>query len=755
VRPLSSTVDAAALQGELAAGNAVFVCERPAMDEGRGDCGGELVVEGFAAAPGGVASVDVAIADRGVFAAEVGISRPDARLVLGDRPGARRPGFRAEIDTSSWPPGVLDLSVTVRGRDGEEAVGWGRPRWFPSVERFIEPAHAGRCALLWVDPVLAAPVGEMVLVSGCAASPHGIERVDIEAPGAGDGTALLLGLAAVHTEPLRMPPGWVRGYSLRLDLQGVSPGRYPIRITATDRVGDSAHQEGTLVVDPAERYARWRAAHPERAQATAGLEPPALVVIGGDARRAERIADEQALRPASVEHLGAPVDLGEILRRTAASGTALVLVDDGAAPVPDALACLAAAVRPNGEADVAYGDEEQELDDGRVVPRFKPGWSPELLLGADYTGGIVAIGAAGARAALEGWPSTPTSVRELLLRLVDEPLAVERLPHVLARRMGGNHTPSAAAEAAIREIARRRNRKCSLEPIHGDSLARVRWPLSERPRVSVVIPTLGKESPLRTCLAALQAGTVYDPWNVVLVDSGAGMAEAVAADVLGDMPWTCLRYDRDEFNFSRAVNLGAAAATGDLVLYLNDDTEFPDPGWLEALVEYATLPSMGAVGPLLLNPGGTVQCAGVFVNDTGQAPDKTPSHAWRSLPGNSIGPNGVGAVATDVAVVGGACALVPRAVVEAVGGWDERFRIDYGDLDFCLRIRELGRRVVCVPWSRVVHAESSTRPNLPDHRDRTAFHDRWGLALAAGDPWHHPAYDYRHEGELRLAGVDP
>jgi GT2 family glycosyltransferase len=727
VRPLAATVDPERLKADLAGGEAVLVCERPALFDGVGDTGGELVFEGFVAAPSGVESVTVEIRDRGSFDAEIGLQRPDARLVLGDLPDARRTGFRLAIDASEWAPGTLDVRIDVRANDGAVTPFVGQPRWFTAREWFVEPVRAGGCSLMWVDPLLGSPLGETVYVGGCAASMHGIERVEVDAPGNGAGLAWLRKLAPAAAHAYGVLPGWATAYGLRLDLTDVAPGRYPISITAFDAAGASARRHGTLIVDPAERYERWRLAHGQVRNGADPLDEGAIVSLDG------------------------PRDLERALR-DAASGTPTVVADRAVTPLPGAASRLCAAL--DAGADVAYGDEEIVDADGRLRPRLAPGWSPELLLAHHYTGWVVAVGPKAARHALDSG-SPPVDLRDLMLRFVEADVSVARVPSALARR--GAEAPAHDSEAemhALEAVARDRGRAIGRELSGFGAIERIRWPMRDRPRVSIVIPTLGDEAVLGACLTSLAADTAYDPWEVVLVDSGDGRADGVARERLPVGSWRTVRYDRDEFNFSRAVNVGCEHSTGDHVLYLNDDTSFPDRDWLGAMVEYATLSSVGAVGPLLLDPEGTVQAAGVLLTKTGGAGASGPLHAWRALPSDSSGPNGVLAAARDVAVLSGACTLVPRDVVERIGGWDELFRMDFGDIDLCLRIRELGLRVICVPWSRALHLESVTRPSIGDPRDRVAFHSRWGRRYADGDPWHHPAYRHGYEGELRLAGVD-
>jgi GT2 family glycosyltransferase len=104
----------------------------------------------------------------------------------------------------------------------------------------------------------------------------------------------------------------------------------------------------------------------------------------------------------------------------------------------------------------------------------------------------------------------------------------------------------------------------------------------------------------------------------------------------------------------------------------------------------------------------------------------------------------------DCSAVTGACLVMRTDVLDDLGGWDEGFRIDFGDVDLCLRAIEAGRRVVVEPRARLLHREHATQGDNPhDEDDARRFRGRWSTAYAEGDPWYHPACTFGRDWAVR------
>jgi O-antigen biosynthesis protein len=183
----------------------------------------------------------------------------------------------------------------------------------------------------------------------------------------------------------------------------------------------------------------------------------------------------------------------------------------------------------------------------------------------------------------------------------------------------------------------------------------------------------------------------------------------------------------EPFNFSRKCNLGAAEAGGDVILFLNDDTELIAPDSIGEMVGHLQATDVGMVGAKLLFADGRLQHAG-HVYPGG------PTHALFGWPGSSVGPHRMNVVARECSGVTAAAAAMRRDVFAAVGRFDEEFPVNFNDVDLSLRVRRDGYRIVWTPAAEWYHFESVTRVagHTQDELDRLCA--RWQHELTH-DPY--------------------
>jgi len=250
-------------------------------------------------------------------------------------------------------------------------------------------------------------------------------------------------------------------------------------------------------------------------------------------------------------------------------------------------------------------------------------------------------------------------------------------------------------------------------------------PTSTTPRVSIVIPVHNGWDITAACLTSLATQNSSVPYEVIVVDDAStDETERLLEQVKGVH---VLRLATNQ-GFLHAVNEGAATATGDYLVLLNNDVEV-QAGWLDALVRTAESDSgIGIVGARLIYPDGKLQEAGGIIwNDASgwnygrYANAEHPSFSFRR----------------DVDYCSGACLLVRHDLWDKVGGFDSRFApAYYEDADLAFSARALGYRVVYEPKSHVIHNEGSsygtdetlTKTSLME-KNRTAFRDKWSAEL--------------------------
>ena len=220
-------------------------------------------------------------------------------------------------------------------------------------------------------------------------------------------------------------------------------------------------------------------------------------------------------------------------------------------------------------------------------------------------------------------------------------------------------------------------------------------------RVSIIIPFRDQPELLRNCVRSLR-GSTFGNVEIVLVDNDSAdpRTHRLLARLVVRRDFrrtTC----RGSFNFSRLCNAGAAVASGDHLLFLNNDTEVLSRDWLERMLVLAADSAVGVVGATLLYPDRTIQHAGLFPRSDGQC-----VHPHRGHLANSHAQ--LREVRTVPAVTA-ACLMIRRAVFDEVGGFDERFPVTMNDVDLCRRVRAGGRLVVISPAARLIHYEGLSR----------------------------------------------
>jgi GT2 family glycosyltransferase len=271
--------------------------------------------------------------------------------------------------------------------------------------------------------------------------------------------------------------------------------------------------------------------------------------------------------------------------------------------------------------------------------------------------------------------------------------------------------------------------------------------------VSAIVPSTGDPRLLDGCIRSMLDHTDYPSLNVVVVVSESQRDEPrqrrYLAHLEAERRVRLCTYAKRPFNYAWAVNLGAAEADGELLLLLNDDIEALTDDWLEAMVGHVLQDGVGGTGAMLLYDDETIQHAGMLLGE-GDA-----KHLYRGRPAGIAGYVNRARLSRGVSAVTGACMLVHREVFEELGGMDEELEVAYNDVDFCLRLRHAGWRIVFVPDAVLYHRESASFGSLTIGREnefeaeRSLMRTRWGPELDV-DPLHNPnlAVDACHPSRL-------
>lgn len=444
-----------------------------------------------------------------------------------------------------------------------------------------------------------------------------------------------------------------------------------------------------------------------------------------------------------------------------AEGDWVVLMNHDDLLAPTALYEVAAEIEAHPDGAVIYSDQDCIDNAGnRANPYFKPDFDPDLLLaqnllthlGAYRRDLILAIG--GFREGLEGGQH-----HDLALRASRHcgNARVRHIPAVLyhaRQQSGGASTLNSAMQRCVGAssqavadhlsatgVTGTRVERAALAPMFN----RVVFPLpANPPLVSIIIPTRDRAELLRSCVEGLVKRTDYPALEILVADNGSVEAATLAL-------FETLRAEHGvrvlplpgPFNYSRINNQAVAQARGEIILFLNNDTEVIAGDWLREMVSLAIRPEIGAVGARLLFADGRIQHCGDVLGFGW--PVGVAGHNGLLAARDDPGPYGTYVLTRSYSAVTAACLAVRRAILDEVGGFDEvNLAVAFNDVDLCLRIRDAGYRNLLAASAELYHLESASRGEdlRPEQLERSMaeiryMRERWGPALD-NDPYWNP-----------------
>ena len=417
---------------------------------------------------------------------------------------------------------------------------------------------------------------------------------------------------------------------------------------------------------------------------------------------------------------------------------------------------LRAALDAVPDAQLIFGDEDQ-VDGGgrRFAPWFKPDFGEDLFLSQNGFGrAVVFRKSVLERLTVPEADDLDDAVYGLALQAIaaagKDPL---HCPGILVHVAGnpaatpkarGLYLSGGARRVAVEQFIARRPSLAgaTVEGPDPHGFLRLRHPLpATSPLVSIVIPTRDRKDLLELCINSLDQATSYRNKEIIILDNDSREeATGTYFAALSHRPDVRIIPAPGPFNYPRLINLGASQARGEILMTLNNDVEAFEPDWLNEMVSQVLRPGVGLVGCLLLYPDRSVQHAGVIIGLSGVA-----GHMYADAAPDDPGYAGRILVTQDLSAVTGACHVMRRSLFERLGGLDERhLAVAYNDIDFCLRVRESGLRVIYTPHARLLHRHSASRGSdiRPERLtsftwEREYMRTRWSRVIF-DDPFFNP-----------------
>jgi GT2 family glycosyltransferase len=488
---------------------------------------------------------------------------------------------------------------------------------------------------------------------------------------------------------------------------------------------------------------------------------------GSTAPHVAEILNGYAARDKRIRVLRSPQNVG--IARAVNYGLRIVrhdyvaFVDHDDRLEPDAAWQLIRAAKQT-DADLLYSDEAQTADNTEAITelRLRPAFSYDYYLSHPYFVHLVCARTDLARR-IGGWDESLTISADVdfVLRMIEASCNVVHVPAVLYRwrthsASTGHAKQESVMQATLGALQRHLDRLDTGATVQKGvwfNQFRVDWPASSA-RILIVIPTKNKADLLRVAIESIERHSEGIDYRLVVIDHQSDETESRAYLKAVSERHVVMPYE-GAFNFSRMNNLAAARYGKDagFFLFLNNDIEATQDGFLDRLRRLANRRDVGAVGALLMYADKTVQHAGVILgfNDSAEHALKFQP-VWLDDKGRrNLGYNCALSSTRDYSAVTAACLMVRRAVFKEVGGFDEQFGIGFNDTDLCLRIAAAGYRNLYDGSTLLYHYESATRSETQQvfhPEDTQRMITRWGDFLRAGDPFYNPNLSLRTQDHV-------
>lgn len=411
-------------------------------------------------------------------------------------------------------------------------------------------------------------------------------------------------------------------------------------------------------------------------------------------------------------------------------------------------------INDNPDVEFIYTDEDKidKLASKRYNPYFKSDFGPDTLRANNFICHF-SVFRKDIMKKLGGFNSEFDGAQDydILLRMSEITKNIIHIPKILyhwrvhelsTAKSGLTAKPYAyeAGRKAVQSHIDRLGLKGNVESGNTLGTYKVNYEVIGNPKVSIVIPNKDYINTLKVCLKSIIKLTTYKNYEIVIVENNSEKEETFEYynKIKGKDNIKVVYYPDKEFNYSKIINFGVKESTGDYIIQLNNDTELLTPNWIEEMLGFAQREDVGAVGVELFYPDRTIQHAGIIIGIGGVA-----GHVFKNLPETMHGYFSKDCMIQNLSAVTAACIMTSRKMYDEVGYMDEKFKVAFNDVDFCLKIREKEKLIVYNPYVKFIHYESKSR-GYEDTLDKikrfeseiARFKKKWKKVLEQGDPYY-------------------
>lgn len=493
------------------------------------------------------------------------------------------------------------------------------------------------------------------------------------------------------------------------------------------------HLKETFESVNSQSYSRWQLIVPTCTQKDGTAAEKALSTFKADSRIKVLEAESSRNVSQAVKHA-----IEE------SKGGFIAFLSGGDVLAPDALYEYVFALNQDPRIDIFYSDSDEIDARGRHFnPYYKPDYSEFLMRETNYMRHFNMVRSNLLKGtSLEEVTSNDALSYDILLKCLEQSANVHHCSRILysSRKRSGKKTSTVNAESKL--VLERHLARLGIDADVSDngesSVFCTKYTVAGYPKVSIIIPSKDNKNILARCVRSIIDKSTYSNFEIIIVENNSEEPGTFGIyEVLQEMDrrvqilvWNA------EFNYSGINNYGAEHATGDYLLFLNNDTEIISADWIENLLGVCQQEGVGAVGAKLLYADDTIQHGGIIVQAS------SCDHINSNLPQDAKGYFNTALTTREVSAVTAACLMCPMPVFQEVGGFDPEFAVAYNDVDFCLKVERAGYRVIFNAHCLLRHYESLTRGRdntmkavLRDRKELSLLAYKWSDRYVSNDPY--------------------
>ena len=420
----------------------------------------------------------------------------------------------------------------------------------------------------------------------------------------------------------------------------------------------------------------------------------------------------------------------------------------------NALAEVVETINKNPGADFIYSDEDKISENGKIRfgPHFKPDWSPDTFRSHNYICHLSIIKkelldrVGYFRAGFDG-----SQDYDLYLRATENANNIVHIPKILYHWRTLKGSTSAVPEAKLyayesaKKALKDHLERTGINATVTDGVTigsyKINYEFDRQQKVSIIIPNTDHVELLKNCIESILINTKNVNHEIIIIECKSTSEQIFTYyETLSNNEFIKVIVWDKPFNYSTVNNYAAERASGNVLLFLNNDTEVITNEWLESMLQHVLRENIGAVGAKLIYPNNKIQHAGIIIGLGGIA-----ENLHKHYPKRSSGYMRRLSIVQNVSAVTGACMMIRKDVFNEVGGFDEEFALAYNDVDLCMKLREKGYLIIFTPYAELYHHESKTRgyEDTPEKKARfkkeaALFMKKWGYIVEKGDPYYNP-----------------